>query len=160
MNNNNKSEILAFTVEYPDIVKAIMTKVSISSNVYGAQDNRSSIEYSALWDTGANGSAISVDMAQKLALIPTSVDRVYHANGSSMANIYNIDIYLPNNIVFVSVPVIAVFLADFDILIGMDIISRGDFAITASQGKTKFTFQIPSTHNTDYLKELEANHQS
>ena len=40
-----------------------------------------------------------------------------------------------------------------DVLIGMDIISQGDFVITASQGKTKFSFQIPSTHDTDYAKE-------
>jgi hypothetical protein len=92
--------------------------------------------------------------------MPTGVDRMYHANGSSIANMYNIDIYLPGNIVFVSMPVTEVLLTGIDILIGMDIISRGDFAITVSQGKTKFTFQIPSTHNTDYLKELEANHQS
>ena len=40
-----------------------------------------------------------------------------------------------------------------DVLIGMDIISQGDFAITASQGETKFTFQIPSTHDIDFVKE-------
>ena len=43
-------------------------------------------------------------------------------------------------------------LIDVDVLIGMDIISKGDFSITASQGKTKFSFQIPSTHDIDYDK--------
>jgi len=41
-----------------------------------------------------------------------------------------------------------------DVLIGMDIISRGDFTITAPENKTKLSFQIPSTHNTDYVKEF------
>jgi preprotein translocase subunit SecA len=44
-------------------------------------------------------------------------------------------------------------LSGTDVLIGMDIISKGDFSITASQQKTKFSFQIPSTHDTDYVKE-------
>jgi uncharacterized protein YecA (UPF0149 family) len=35
----------------------------------------------------------------------------------------------------------------------MDIIVRGDFAISQSSGKTKFTFQIPSTHDFDFYKE-------
>jgi uncharacterized protein YecA (UPF0149 family) len=42
-----------------------------------------------------------------------------------------------------------------DVLIGMDIISMGDFTVTASKRKTKFSFQIPSTHDTDYVKEYK-----
>lgn len=30
---------------------------------------------------------------------------------------------------------------------------KGDFAISQSAGKTKFTFQIPSTHNFDFYEE-------
>jgi uncharacterized protein YchJ len=30
---------------------------------------------------------------------------------------------------------------------------RGDFAISQSTGKTKFTFQMPSTHDFDFHKE-------
>jgi hypothetical protein len=44
-------------------------------------------------------------------------------------------------------------LTGMDVLIGMDIISSGDFAVTASQGKTKFSFQYPSTHDIDFAKE-------
>lgn len=43
-----------------------------------------------------------------------------------------------------------------DVLIGMDIIARGDFAMSNSNGKTKFTFQIPATHEHDYVKEQSA----
>ena len=31
----------------------------------------------------------------------------------------------------------------------------GDFTISNSENKTKFSFQIPSTHNTDYLLRLK-----
>jgi uncharacterized protein YecA (UPF0149 family) len=36
----------------------------------------------------------------------------------------------------------------------MDIISRSDFAITSPNEKTKFTFQLPSTHDFDFVKEF------
>ena len=38
-------------------------------------------------------------------------------------------------------------------LIGMDIISRGDFAVTHPNGNTKFTFSMPSTDDIDYFRE-------
>ena len=37
----------------------------------------------------------------------------------------------------------------------MDIIARGDFSISNTNGKTKFTFQIPATHEHDYVKEQQ-----
>jgi hypothetical protein len=36
----------------------------------------------------------------------------------------------------------------------LDIITKGDFAITAPGGNTKFTFQVPSTHDIDFVKEF------
>jgi hypothetical protein len=41
-----------------------------------------------------------------------------------------------------------------EVLIGMDIMSLGDFAVSNLGGRTKFTFQMPSTHDTDYEMEL------
>ena len=38
-------------------------------------------------------------------------------------------------------------------LIGMDIINLGDFAITNKNGNTKFTFEIPSSRDIDFVKE-------
>ena len=35
----------------------------------------------------------------------------------------------------------------------MDIISQGDFTICFKNGKTKFSFQLPSTHDFDLVKE-------
>lgn len=44
-------------------------------------------------------------------------------------------------------------LKDCDMLIGMDIISQGDFALTNRDGRTVFSFQIPSTHLYDFVKQ-------
>ncbi len=38
-------------------------------------------------------------------------------------------------------------------MIGMDIISLGDFCVTHKDRKTIFTFQIPATHTTNYVEE-------
>jgi len=71
----------------------------------------------------------------------------------SIVNTYSVNILLPNDITFSALKVTEAVLSGVDVLIGMDIILKGDLAVTTSQGKTKFTFQIPSTHDTDYAKE-------
>jgi hypothetical protein len=73
----------------------------------------------------------------------------------SLVNTYIVNIILPNCVTFHHLKVTEGNLNDVDILIGMDIIKKGDFAITAKNEKTKFSFQIPSTHDTDYSKELQ-----
>ena len=40
-----------------------------------------------------------------------------------------------------------------DVLIGMDIIGRGDFAVTHPSGYTKFTFSMPSARDIDFFRE-------
>jgi len=39
-------------------------------------------------------------------------------------------------------------------LIGMDIISQSDFAVTAYNGNTKMSFLVPSTHEIDFVQEI------
>jgi hypothetical protein len=46
----------------------------------------------------------------------------------------------------------------FDILIGLDIITIGDFSITNHNGKTVVSFRIPSdTYHIDYVEMLNSN---
>lgn len=40
-------------------------------------------------------------------------------------------------------------------LIGMDIINLGDFALTHKNSGTVFSFQIPSTHEYDFVKQID-----
>jgi hypothetical protein len=39
---------------------------------------------------------------------------------------------------------------DFDVLVGMDIINQGDFAVPNFDRKTTFTFRVPSISETDF----------
>ena len=60
---------------------------------------------------------------------------------------------LPNNVGIAYVEVTEGDLMGEDVLIGMDIITRGDFAITNVGGKTTFSFRIPSVETIDYCKQ-------
>lgn len=42
---------------------------------------------------------------------------------------------------------------DTDFLIGMDIITLGDFAVTNVNGKTVFSFRYPSCEKIDYVND-------
>jgi len=154
MNNNMPK---SFTVKYLEVVNVLETSVRISeyfdTDVYKDTLYPLMCECTATWDTGAMISVISINVIEKLGLEPIGKETVGHGGGISTANKYLVNIFLPNEIVFTSLEVLGMPIS-VDILIGMDIISKGDFVITASQGKTKFSFQIPSTHDTDYEKKL------
>ena len=68
------------------------------------------------------------------------------------------DIILNNEVIFTdwNVMVSKIGAQGIDILIGMDIISKGDFAISNYDGKTQFSFRLPSQQDVDY-KNGESN---
>jgi len=74
-----------------------------------------------------------------------------------VANTYLLDVVLPNNIVVSEVLVCdsEIGAQKIDVLIGMDVILLGDFAVSNYQGETTFTFRIPSQKKTDYVAELD-----
>jgi predicted aspartyl protease len=152
------NKVEAFTVNYPDLVNCIRTTCGICKSFNPDQEGaaiRHVLKFKALWDTGATGCVISSKVVGSLKLIPIGKAKVFHANGESIVNIYSVDIVLSEELSFDGLIVTEGILPDIDVLIGMDIISQGDFAITASRQKTKFSFQVPSTHDTDYVKENE-----
>jgi len=74
----------------------------------------------------------------------------------SDVNTYLINIVLLNGIQVYNLKVSEGDLpSGIDMLIGMDIISLGDFSITHKNGGTTFSFQIPSTHEYDFVKQID-----
>jgi hypothetical protein len=72
-------------------------------------------------------------------------------NGKATLPIYLVSILLPNQLGFDKIEVVsAKTLGDEDILIGMDIITEGDLAITNFNMKTMFSFRVPSNENIDF----------
>lgn len=144
-----------FTQEFDPIARRIITSSHIC-HAYNPGDKRphpALHNIQALWDTGASVTTISASLAKSLGLIPIGFENVAHAQGVGTAKVYKINILLPNGIEFYSLKVLEGNLTGFDVLIGMDIISNGDLAITHSDGKTTFTFQIPSVRKIDFEKD-------
>mgnify|MGYP001004934788 CR=1 FL=1 len=99
----------------------------------------------AIWDTGATGSCISKRVVDALNLTPVGQREIHHATGSQNVNIYIISIALPNGFVLPFLPVSEVDLGDeYHVLIGMDVINQGDFAVSNYMNNTAFTFRMPS----------------
>jgi len=63
-----------------------------------------------------------------------------------------VSIFLPNHVVVPEVTVSECNLLGSDVLIGMDIIGNGDFAVTNLDGKTVFSFRLPSRERIDFVK--------
>jgi predicted aspartyl protease len=108
---------------------------------------------SCMWDTGAMISAISDRLASRLDLEPRGYETVSHAGGESEVVRYEINLTLPNGVEFAGLPVLSVDTGDIDVLIGMDIISQCDFALTFPVGIMQFSIQSPSTHDIDFVRE-------
>ena len=88
-----------------------------------------------------------------MGLATFSQTTINHANGQSIVNIHHVSLTLPNKTLFPFVRVIETNLSGFDLLIGMDIITKGDFSISNMNGKTTFSFRIPSYKEIDFEAE-------
>jgi len=147
----------AFTLRNEQLINTLITpvRVSVAHTSDEKQDLSSFVEYKALWDTGATYTVITKKIIDRLNLQPITQGVSYHAQGSTIVNIYNIDLVLPNGILVQKIRVSEGILTGCDMLIGMDIINLGDFALTHKDGKTVFSFQIPATHEYDFVKQIQ-----
>jgi hypothetical protein len=106
----------------------------------------------ALWDTGASKSVISQPLARQLGLKAAGATNVSHAGGSSISPTYLVNFFLPTGVGILGV------LAtefpghiNFGAIIGMDVITLGDFSITNVDGRTCMSFRTPSLQIVDYV---------
>ena len=142
----------AFTTISQTITNKLTNNVTIKYN-----DKTLTVD--ALWDTGATNTCIAESLIQKLALKSTGKVNMYTPSGVAIKDTYLADIILPNN---VEVPDLKLTAADLDeqgigLLVGMDIINRGDFAVSNFKGQTVFSFRIPSEQKTSYVKDIRIN---
>ena len=134
----------SFTYTYNGISKYIVTDIEIGIN--GKTE-----KMEALWDTGATITFINENIINKYNLQSIgdgftdtlSEDKVPTKK-------YRINLILSNNIEFPNIEVACRDTRTCDIIIGMDIISQGDFAISNFNGKTKMVFRMPSMGEFGY----------
>jgi hypothetical protein len=154
----------AFTASYPQLSNVLKSKVAVFTHK-GAitNDSTSSVtiinapdpDLNGLWDTGDTCSVVTQAVVDKLELMPVRWGRVSTPNGEYDTPFFYVDIGLPNHVMVGPLLVPLGNPSGCDVLIGMDVIGRGDFAVSNYNGKTIFTFRVPSIEITDYVKKSE-----
>ena len=138
-----KTRIL--TVEYPSLVLAVKTHIVVTNPMTEIQG-----EYKAIWDSGATNTVISQEIIRALALEPIGVTLVNTSGGIRQTYTYLIHVTLENRVQFQHIRVTEGSIYGADVLIGMDIITQGDLAITNKDKMTTFSFQVPSREKIDF----------
>jgi predicted aspartyl protease len=146
MTNNGN----CFTTKYDGRVNTLKNEVIISPSKYFGDENK--IKITALWDTGASGSLITQNIAKKLNLIEVEIAMVHTPSGEMKCPVYLIDLYLPNRVIIPKVRVAEGIPTNCDMLIGMDVIGCGDFAVSNYKNQTTFSFRIPSLETIDFCQ--------
>lgn len=149
----------AFTQKYNELSNRIITAVGLSP-AFNPADHQKELpypitEFNALWDTGATRSVLTASTVKELNLISVGTTVVNHAGGSSPSNTYAVNFFLPNRVLVSGVLVSECddLAGNFGAIIGMDIITSGDLAITNANGKTWVSFRVPSINGIDYVEE-------
>lgn len=106
-------------------------------------NKRETYKAKAIWDTGSSATAISERLAEEMGLAPVDKGVGVSAVGETKILYYLLDIRMSNDIVIKSVKIAAFPLKrhDIDILLGMDVISKGKLTISNQNGKTEVTFE-------------------
>jgi hypothetical protein len=133
-----------FTTDFGKIVFDIATKISI------VNDHNISKEFTAVWDTGAQGSVITKKVAKALKLTHIGWTTVRGVTGKARAKVYFVDFVLPSGVQIQTEVTSSDSLGNCDALIGMDIITLGDFLIFNYGKKTVFSFRIPPSSKLQF----------
>ncbi len=120
--------------------------------------------FNCIWDTGASGTVITLDVINALGLKPSGKIKTYTVGQGGnvneyLADAYFVNVYLPNNVQIIGVNVSEGAIFGGDVLLGMDIIGMGDFAVTNHNGLTVMTYRIPSVETIDFVEEIRIHNQ-
>ncbi len=151
---------MSFNVAYNGVSRVLMSDAYIgqpydSANPPNPLNHAScgAVKFGAIWDTGATNSVITQQVIDTCGLKQTGVAIVNTPNGQRFTQSYLASVFLPNKVAFGSIRFTEGIITGADILIGMDIICTGDFAVTTFGGKTNFTFRYPSCDCIDFVKQ-------
>ncbi len=140
----------AFRVEYKVKAREIVTEVHLGlPSILPNGGVNSFVRFYAIWDTGATNTVITLKTINQLNLKPTGKATVSGVYKTAIANTYIVDVGLPNKVQIQNVKVTEGRINSpvAEVLIGMDIIQMGDFAIANANNKTTFSFCIPPHKN-------------
>lgn len=161
METKHPARVFALTKEYENIAHSILTSAGIIPvNFEEEQESVTADDpgiswKKALWDTGATQCSISDRLAAEINLPQVDFVDVATAVGIIQLPVHKIHLILPNNLVIHDLEVVGFMYSDddCDLIIGMDIMTQGDLSITNMEGRTVFSFRIPSLHMVDFEAE-------
>lgn len=138
----------SFSKNYDYVANAITTECE----VYASHTNQQPYcTKNAAWDTGSTNTVISMEIVRKLGLKQIGTAHVGGFGGGTTAPTFLVDLGLPTEDVVLEIEVIGDnSMEDYNVLIGMDIIGLGDFAITNKENQTVFAFRIPSEEHIKF----------
>ena len=146
------ADSLAFQRSSQQLLRDLISDCSVADFTLPEQPTEDFVPFKALWDTGATNSVITDHVVQQCNLIPSGKTFVYGVNGRYLADTYLITIQLQGLILFPSLRVTKGDFPGADVLVGMDIITHGDFFVTNHNGQTTFAFRVPSQGGQNFIR--------
>ena len=131
--------------------RKIITPVNLYSIPYNASLTLST---DALWDTGASISAITPVIMNKLKVTPVDKKTIAGIHSTQTVDIVYITVELPNSVIKKNIEVAVCNIpSNVGMILGMDIILLGDFALSNGNSQTLFSFAAPPfKEKTDFSK--------
>ena len=142
-----------FTQRYHELVDCIVTEcyVYVPTDLSNGEAVKRVKILRCLWDTGASGTLISARVAKVLGLSSIGKSGLSGYNsGIDIKDTYLAHIGLPTGDIVTNVMAMECDSDEYDVVIGMDIIGKGDFAITNVKERTTFSFRIPSANEITF----------
>ena len=127
--------------KFSGIQKRIITTVNICNTFIDQPKNSTE---NALWDTGATISAITPKLVKDLGFIPVGTMAISGITGALDVEFILAAIQLPGGILRQNIKMaVCDFSQNINIILGMDIITLGDFELLNGNNSTVFSFTSP-----------------
>lgn len=141
-----------FSIDYQMTAKKLSFSVVVEN-----PDSKTKKTFRAILDTGATGSVITDEVFDSLKLVPTDRKEIIGENSKSVVPVSVVNITLPNELTFTECRVAVCGISgDVDVLIGMDIITRGDLAVSNWGQKTFLSYCAPSRESRIDFERMQA----
>lgn len=141
-----------FTKKFDSIVDSVISSCTIYPGVDFSKGEKITKTFktdNAVWDTGANETMITKKIVKELGLKPFDQVQVSGFHGIETTNVYLIHIGLPTGDAVVDIEAMECQGEDYDVIIGMDVISQGDFAFTNANDESVFSFRLPAKEHIE-----------
>lgn len=144
-----------FTLKANGIARMLAMDITITL----PGDKTKAFKTKGIWDTGATSSVITQEIFDQLQLKQIGIANVSTASESAKSlPTYLVDVFLKPDVLVQGIEVTVGKIAaesGYHFLIGMDIITFGDFVLTNVDQKTCLSFRLPSQLEIDFVAQQQ-----